>query len=84
LDVAGYFDLDACKASAIAGEVGKAVSRWSDEASRQGLSKNEIDRMRQLLNMRICIRQARRNDVGVRLDYASDLFRGQTPVRAES
>jgi serine/threonine-protein kinase HipA len=45
LDVAGYFDLDAGKASAIAGEVGKAVSRWRDEASRQGLSKNEIDRM---------------------------------------
>ncbi len=45
LDVAGYFDLDANKARAIAGEVGKAVSRWRDEASRQGLSKNEIDRM---------------------------------------
>ena len=45
LDVAGYFDLDARKASAIAAEVGKAVSTWRDEASRQGLSKNEIDRM---------------------------------------
>jgi serine/threonine-protein kinase HipA len=45
LDVAGYFNLDAGKARAIAGEVGKAVSRWRDEASRQGLSKNEIDRM---------------------------------------
>ena len=45
LDVAGYFDLDAGKARTIAGEVGRAVSRWRDEASRQGLSKNEIDRM---------------------------------------
>jgi serine/threonine-protein kinase HipA len=45
LEVAGYFDLDAGKAREIAEQVGKAVSKWRDEAARHGLSKTEIDRM---------------------------------------
>ena len=45
LDVAGYFELDAAQAREIAGQVGKAVSKWRDEAARYGLSKGEIDRM---------------------------------------
>jgi HipA N-terminal domain len=45
LDVAGYFELDAAQAREIAGQVGKAVSKWRDEAARRGLSKTEIDRM---------------------------------------
>ena len=32
-------------ARAIAAEVGKAVSKWRDEAARHGLAKSEIDRM---------------------------------------
>jgi serine/threonine-protein kinase HipA len=43
--VAGYFDLDDGKARNIAKQVGKAVSKWRDEAARHGLTKNEIDRM---------------------------------------
>jgi serine/threonine-protein kinase HipA len=45
LEVAGYFELDAAKARSIAAQVGKAVSRWRDEAARQGLTKHEISRM---------------------------------------
>jgi serine/threonine-protein kinase HipA len=45
IDVAGYFDLDAGQERNIAKEVGKAVSKWRDEAARHGLTKNEIDRM---------------------------------------
>jgi serine/threonine-protein kinase HipA len=45
LEVAEYFDLDEGKAREIAKQVGKAVSKWRDEAARQGLTKNEIDRM---------------------------------------
>jgi serine/threonine-protein kinase HipA len=45
MQVAGYFELDAVKARAIAAEVGKAVSKWRDEAARHGLTKAEIDRM---------------------------------------
>ena len=45
MDNAGYFDLDAGKARAIAQEVGKAVSTWRDEAARHDLTKREIDRM---------------------------------------
>jgi serine/threonine-protein kinase HipA len=29
----------------IAKQVGKAVSKWRDEAARHGLTKNEIERM---------------------------------------
>jgi serine/threonine-protein kinase HipA len=45
MEAARYFDLDAAKARKIAGEVGKAVSRWRNEAVRYGLTKNEIDRI---------------------------------------
>jgi serine/threonine-protein kinase HipA len=45
LDVAGYFELDAGRARAIAAQVGKAVATWRNEAGRQGLTKPEIDRM---------------------------------------
>jgi serine/threonine-protein kinase HipA len=45
MEVAGYFDIDDAKARSIAAEVGKAVSRWRDEAARHGLNKSEIDRM---------------------------------------
>jgi len=43
--VAGYFDLDDGKARDIAKQVGKAISKWRDEAVRHGLAKGEIDRM---------------------------------------
>jgi hypothetical protein len=33
------------RAKAIAAQVGKAVSKWRDEAVRHGLAKNEIERM---------------------------------------
>ncbi|HEV2349300.1 MAG TPA: HipA domain-containing protein [Terriglobia bacterium] len=45
MDVAGYFDLDAANARAIAAGVGNVVSQWRDEALRHGLSKASIDRM---------------------------------------
>jgi serine/threonine-protein kinase HipA len=45
LEVAGYFELEAAKARTIAAQVGKAVSRWRDEAARQGFTKREISRM---------------------------------------
>ena len=45
LGVAGYFDLDEGTAREIAKQVGKAVSKWRDEAARHGLSKTEIERM---------------------------------------
>ena len=43
--VAEYFELDDGEARSIAGEVGKAVATWRETASRQGLSRAEIDRM---------------------------------------
>jgi serine/threonine-protein kinase HipA len=45
LEVAGYFDFDAGKARDIAKQVGKAVSKWRDEAARHDLAKAEIERM---------------------------------------
>jgi serine/threonine-protein kinase HipA len=45
LEVAGYFDLDAAKAREVATQVGKATSKWRDEAARHGLGKTEINRM---------------------------------------
>jgi serine/threonine-protein kinase HipA len=45
MEVAGYFELDADKARAIATLVGKAVSKWRDEAARHRLTKPELDRM---------------------------------------
>jgi serine/threonine-protein kinase HipA len=45
MDNAGYFDLDASKARAIALEVGKAVSTWRNEAARHDMTKREVDRM---------------------------------------
>jgi serine/threonine-protein kinase HipA len=44
-EVAPYFELDAGEARAVAAEVGKAVSGWSAEAARHGLTKAEIERM---------------------------------------
>jgi serine/threonine-protein kinase HipA len=45
IDVAKYFELDSAKAREIAKQVGKAVSKWCNEAARRGISKSEIDRM---------------------------------------
>jgi serine/threonine-protein kinase HipA len=45
LDVAGYFELDEAEAGEIAAQVGKAVSRWRDEATQHGITRKEIDRM---------------------------------------
>ena len=45
MDVASYFELEDAKAREIAKQVGKAVSKWRDEAARHGLTKSEIDRM---------------------------------------
>ena len=45
LEVAGYFGLDAHKAREIAKQVGKAASKWRNEASGYGLNKREIERM---------------------------------------
>src|SRR5436853_5399644 len=45
LGVAGYFDPDDGKAGEIAVQIGKAVSKWPDEAARHGVTKNEIERM---------------------------------------
>lgn len=45
MDVAKYFELDPAKAREIAAQVGKAVSKWRNEAARHGIGKNEIDRM---------------------------------------
>jgi serine/threonine-protein kinase HipA len=45
MEVAEYFELDEAKARKIAAEVGKAVSKWRDEAARHGVGKAEIDRM---------------------------------------
>lgn len=45
MDVAGYFELDAKRAKAIALEVGKAVSKWRTEATGRGLSRTEVERM---------------------------------------
>ena len=45
MEVAGYFDLEDSKAREIAKQVGKAVSKWRDEAARRGITKTEIERM---------------------------------------
>jgi serine/threonine-protein kinase HipA len=45
MSVARYFELDTAKAREIAKQVGKAVSKWRNEAARHGISKNEIVRM---------------------------------------
>ncbi len=45
MSVAGYFELDAGKARAIAAEVGRAVAKWREEAARLGLTQTEIGRM---------------------------------------
>lgn len=45
LSVADYFDLKPGEAKKIAAEVGGAVSKWRDEASRMGVPKSEINRM---------------------------------------
>jgi serine/threonine-protein kinase HipA len=45
MEVAGYFELDVGQARKITAQVGKAVSKWRDEAARHGLTKPEIDRV---------------------------------------
>ncbi|MGH7393417.1 MAG: type II toxin-antitoxin system HipA family toxin [Candidatus Rokuibacteriota bacterium] len=45
MEVAGYFELDAKDARAIAAEVGRAVATWRTEGARLGLGSSEIDRM---------------------------------------
>ena len=45
MSVAKYFELDADKANEISEKVGRAVSKWRNEADRHGIGKNEIDRM---------------------------------------
>jgi serine/threonine-protein kinase HipA len=45
MSVAEYFELDAKQTRKIANEVGKATSMWRTEATKHGLSKNEIQRM---------------------------------------
>lgn len=44
-EVAGHFGLKTAAAKVIAGEVGRAVSGWRDEAGKLGLTAKEIDRM---------------------------------------
>jgi hypothetical protein len=39
------FELDTARAREIAKQVGKAVSKWRNEAAGHGITKNEIDRM---------------------------------------
>ena len=45
LSVAGYFELSAGEAAAIAAQVGKAVSAWRRVAAKLHLTPGEIDRM---------------------------------------
>jgi serine/threonine-protein kinase HipA len=45
MEVAKYFELGAAKAREIAAQVGKAVSKWRNEAAKHGIAKNDIDRM---------------------------------------
>jgi serine/threonine-protein kinase HipA len=45
MDVAGYFDLKMADARKIAATVGRAVTKWRDEATRHGIGKTEIERM---------------------------------------
>jgi serine/threonine-protein kinase HipA len=45
MEVAPYFDLKENETKKIAAEVGRAVSKWRDEAARHGLTKTEIERM---------------------------------------
>ena len=45
MSVAEYFGLEKGKSKAISAQVGKAVSRWRDEAARHGIGRTEIDRM---------------------------------------
>lgn len=43
--VAEYFELDEAEAQRIAGQVGRAVARWREEATRLGIGSAELDRM---------------------------------------
>ena len=45
LSVAEYFGLNQEEAQGIAGDVGRAVSKWRAEAARVGINKAECDRM---------------------------------------
>jgi serine/threonine-protein kinase HipA len=45
LEVAGYFEIGETRARAIAAEVAAAVSTWRVVARRQGISRQETDRM---------------------------------------
>lgn len=45
LEVADYFELKPAVARTIAGEVGRAVRTWREEAERLGLARREVERM---------------------------------------
>jgi serine/threonine-protein kinase HipA len=45
LSVAEYFELDEDEAEQIAGEIGKVVAGWREEAARLGLGNAELERM---------------------------------------
>jgi serine/threonine-protein kinase HipA len=45
LDVAGYFEMSDAEAARTINDVGAAVGRWRQTASRYGVPKAEIDRM---------------------------------------
>jgi serine/threonine-protein kinase HipA len=45
MSVVRYFELDPANAGEIASQVGKAVSKWRDEAARHGINKGDIERM---------------------------------------
>ena len=45
MDVAGYFELTADEARAIAASTARAVAPWRTEAARHGLARTAIDRM---------------------------------------
>jgi serine/threonine-protein kinase HipA len=45
LGVAEYFDIKPDDARVIAGEVGKVVARWREEAAKKGLKPSDINRM---------------------------------------
>ena len=45
IEVAGYFELNNNRAKEIAAEVGRAVSKWQNEAARLGVTKSEVERM---------------------------------------
>lgn len=45
MEIAGYFEMEIRKAKQVTTEVGRAVSKWRNEAAHLGLSKSEVERM---------------------------------------